>query len=248
MNLRHGDLRDCVLKKISIDQYEPKTGNSEDTIVVAFQTPEQAAGIDLHSFFNSGKKYIKDTDVSPNKNDDGFYMVFLEIDRDEKSVERILEIMQDAENLTGHLNWEGTTHIHDDPFPIDENLSQYIMSSPDEYQTRDQWEDSQMLVANESAVLEFLKDSSLQDVNISENTVTMKYYDTNAILELVAIGKASDVMQNVGIAESALKPLDSTMKNFNKMLGEMNAVKIDEYIVIFHPVQNTVMVTKECSV
>jgi hypothetical protein len=53
-------------------------------------------------------------------------------------------------------------------------------------------------------------------------------------------------MAEVGINESAIKPLDSTLRMFNSMLGEMRAVPIDDYIVVFHPSQDNVLVTKQC--
>lgn len=65
-------------------------------------------------------------------------------------------------------------------------------------------------------------------------------------LEIVNFGPAKDIMAEVGINESAIKPLDSTLRMFNSMLGEMRAVPIDEYIVVFHPSQDNVLVTKQC--
>lgn len=245
MGLYHGDLKDLFLKDISIDQYEPKTGESSDTIVLGFQTSEHAAGDDLFDYLNKGSKYIKDVDVTPNKNKENYYMVFIEIDRNEESVDRIIEIIKDVENLTGRLKWQATTHIHDDPFPVDKNLGNYVATSPEEYISREDWEEQNAQESLNSDVLEFFKKSSLQSVDLVENSIKMKYYDTTAELELVSFGPAKDIMAEVGIAESALQPLDLTIKKFNKMLGEMRAVRIDEYIVIFDNSQNNVLVAKE---
>ena len=68
-----------------------------------------------------------------------------------------------------------------------------------------------------------------------------------ATLEVVNFGSAKEVMAELGINESAIKPLDSTLRMFNSMLGEMRAVPIDDYIVIFNPaVTENVLVTKLC--
>ena len=52
-------------------------------------------------------------------------------------------------------------------------------------------------------------------------------------------------MADIGITETALSPVDNTLKKFNSMLGEMKAVKIDEYVVIFNPADKNVLVTKQ---
>jgi hypothetical protein len=36
MALREEDLKDTVLKKISLDEFEPKTGKEEDVAVIGF--------------------------------------------------------------------------------------------------------------------------------------------------------------------------------------------------------------------
>lgn len=246
MGLKHGDLKDTIVKDISFDQYEPKTGDSKDTIVMAFQTPEQGVGQDLYSFLNNGNKLIKDIDVSPNKNQDDYYMVFLEFDRKPEAIELIQEILSDVENLTGKLGWQGTSHIHETAFPVDENLSQYIFTSPDDYVTKDEYQEQQNNEEKTNGIMEFLKASSLDGVDISENIITLRKGNNTAKLDIVGFGN-KDIMQDVGISESAIEPLDNTMRTFNSMLGDVRAVRIAEHIVIFHPQKDTLLVTKECS-
>ena len=40
MALRENDLANTVLKKISVDEFEPKTGTSENVLVLGFQLSE----------------------------------------------------------------------------------------------------------------------------------------------------------------------------------------------------------------
>ena len=63
-------------------------------------------------------------------------------------------------------------------------------------------------------------------------------------MQFVKFGEAKQVMADIGITETAL-PVDNTLKKFNSMLGEMKAVKIDEYVVIFNPADKNVLVTKQ---
>lgn len=250
MGLQYNDLNDCVIKELSFDQYEPKTGSPEDTIVMAFQTPIQGAGEDLVSYLNNGDDSIKDIDISPNKNESNYYMVFVEFARNPDAVKLINQVIAEVENLTGKLQWQAKSHIHDEAFPVNEDIANYIATDPESYQTRDEYEEAQMTAATEeknAGIMEFLQQSTLDNADISENVLTMTKGADSAQLEIVGYGN-KDIMGDLGISESALKPLDAIMRKFNSMLGEMRAVQIDENIVIFHPAQNTVLVTKQCSV
>ena len=100
---------------------------------------------------------------------------------------------------------------------------------------------------NSNTILEFLKDSSLLEAGITDNKIHMRGAKDVATLEVVNFGLAKDIMAELNINESAIKPLDSTLRIFNSMLGEMKAVPIDEYIVIFNPaVTENILVTKQC--
>ena len=50
-------------------------------------------------------------------------------------------------------------------------------------------------------------------------------------------------MSELGISESAVKELDYSLRKFNSMLGEMKAIPISEYIVVFGNDDN-ILVTK----
>ena len=249
MGLLYNDLKDCVIKELSFDQYEPKTGSIKDTIVMAFQTPIQGVGADLVSYLNNGNKKIKDADVSPNKNESNYYMVFVEFARNPDAVEVINQIISEVENLTGKLQWEGISHIHDEAFPVNEDIANYIATDPESYQTRDEYEEAQMTASVEeknTGIMEFLKASTLDNVEIAENVITMSKGSNTAQLDIVGFGN-KDIMKDIGISESALEPVDAIMRSFNGMLGTMRAVKIAEHVVIFHPEQHTVLVTRKCS-
>ena len=248
--LREGDLKDTVLKKISLDEFEPKTGDSKDVIVIGYQVSESSAGNDLYNFINAGATEYRDVEVSPNTNPEGYFMVFVEIDRNEQALENIITLTNDISNITGTLDWQAKTHLMDDYAPLGSNdLSIHLIEDPDQYLTKDEYEDQQMTDAVEQKnadILEFLQASSLDNVEIAENVITMRKGSTTAQQDIVDFGN-QDIMHEIGIAESALETPDVIMRSFNSMLGEMRAVKIAEHVVVFHPQLNTVLVTKECS-
>ena len=98
---------------------------------------------------------------------------------------------------------------------------------------------------NPCETLAFLKNTNLLDVKLNNNVLEMQDKNHTATLQFVKFGEAKQVMADIGITETALSPVDNTLKKFNSMLGEMKAVKIDEYVVIFNPADKNVLVTKQ---
>ena len=105
MGLKAGDLKDTVLKRLSIDEYEPKTGEAADVMVFGFHVKESAVGDDLYHFISNSIADVRDVEVSPNPNTDGYYMVFCELDRNQDSLNNIRSIVRDVENVAGELAW-----------------------------------------------------------------------------------------------------------------------------------------------
>ena len=254
MGLQTGDLQDTMLKKISIDEYEPKTGDSSEVLVLGFSLKESSQGQDLYNFLNSSIFEIRDVEVSPNPNPDNYYMVFVEMDRNEEVLENIRKIVKDVENISGSMPWVGKTHLTDDFHPLfDEGLSEFVITDPEKYMTKEQWEQSKAeeqavvdaKVESDNSIMEFLKSSNLLKASINNNTLEVEDKFNEAKLEVVGFGEAKDIMAEIGINESAIGDMDSTLKQFNSMLGEMKAIPIQEYIVIFHPSQTNVLITKQ---
>ena len=132
-------------------------------------------------------------------------------------------------------------------------IGQIKITDPEKYMTKAEWEEQQaealelensVETANQN-ILEFLKSSNLLNASINNNTLEVEDKFNEAKLEVVGFGEAKDIMAEIGINESAIGDMDSTLKQFNSMLGEMKAIPIQEYIVIFHPSQTNVLITKQ---
>jgi hypothetical protein len=260
MGLKAGDLKDTVLKRLSIDEYEPKTGEATDVMVFGFHVKESAVGEDLYHFISNSIADVRDVEVSPNPNTDGYYMVFCELDRNQDSLNNIRSIVRDVENVAGELAWTASTHLTEEQFPLfGEELEKFVFLDPATYTDKESWEaavaaEEQASIEEETRKLEefvqpinsFLQNSNLKNVEINEEMVTMFGHNDIATLKVIKFGQASEVMEEVGIANSAIKPLNSTLRQFNSMLGEMRAVPIDDYIVLFHPLHEDILVTKIC--
>ena len=100
MSLKENDLVDVVLPKISIDEFEPKTGEKEDISVVGFFVSEESAGKDLANFINKGSVEYRDVEVSPNPTEDNEFMVFVEFDRNENLLNTLMELVNDISHIS----------------------------------------------------------------------------------------------------------------------------------------------------
>jgi len=262
MSLKEGDLKKVVLKKLSIDEFEPKTGDAKDVLVLGFQVTESSVGDDLYGFINGATVDIRDVEVSPNPNDDGYYMVFVEMDRKEGVLEDIKELLRDTERLAGKLAWEAKTYLNDDYLPLSEDeIYEYIITDSANYVTREEFEsqksakmEEQKRLEEEAAaldksnqVLEFLRPTNLLQAGIADGKLHIQDSRNIITLEFVEFGSSDVVMANLGIKESAIKS-DFDRVLFGKlkgMLGEMAALPIDDYIVIYNPAkEDNILITK----
>ena len=85
--MKHEDLVDLVIPKVSLDEFAPKTGDNKDVIVIGFYVDDLDPAKDLSNFIESGAYETLDCEASPASNEDGHYMVFVEVDRDDKVFE-----------------------------------------------------------------------------------------------------------------------------------------------------------------
>jgi len=263
MSLRSGDLVDTVLRKVSVDEFTPKTGTPEEVAVVGFYVTENSVGQDLYRFINNGVVEFRDVEVSPNPDLDNYYMVFVDMDRNEQLVDNIGKLLTDVENITEDMVWEVKSYLMDDFEPWCEVKCNpgYIPQSPSAYVTKEVFDEGlqQMENArleeelmreaedNSSRILKFLEHSDLSEVGITDGVVHLRGTNDVASLSIVNFGESKAIMSELGISESAIGDSSSwEHRRFNAMLGEMKAVPIREYMVLFHPQLSEILVTKAC--
>ena len=113
-------LKGTVLDKITIDEFTPKSGVTEEVAVVAFYAIDEAPAQDLNTFIQRGYIEVIDAEVSPNPDEDGNYLVFVEISRDASFLEILLRLVKDIENLTGSQDWKVEPYSAKHAFDIDD--------------------------------------------------------------------------------------------------------------------------------
>ena len=261
MALKQGDLKNTILKNISIDEFEPKTGEAKDVMVIGLYLNETAPAKDLYHFINNSIVEIRDVEVSPNPNPDNYYMVFMEIDRNEKCMESVKALIEEVERLSGKLDWHVSTTLSENKIKLDDqSLMSFVQCDPENYLTKDEFM-AQKLEAEQQAeekrleeeskdnsnrILEFFKPSNILEAGINDNVLHLRGSRDITSLQIVNFGHGPDIMEEVGISESAIKTdYDKiSFAKLNAMLGEMKALPIDEYIVIYNPAHKDILIAK----
>lgn len=98
-NLESGDLSRLISKKVHIDEYKSKMGTDEDVCVISLTVSGQEPAMDLVNFAEKGYSWVLDADVSSGEQENGEYLVFIEIDRNRKLPEQISEFLDDITKL-----------------------------------------------------------------------------------------------------------------------------------------------------
>jgi hypothetical protein len=102
-NLFTGDLDGMILPIIAIDDFESKI--DDKVIVLAFYVKNEEAAEDLSVFLErSANKDILDTEVSNTPNKDGNYLVFVEIDTKNKSINDLCDIICHIKEIATRLS------------------------------------------------------------------------------------------------------------------------------------------------
>ena len=102
--VEYGDLQTLVDNTVSIAEFKPKTGTEEDVIVLGFFVKDEEPAKDLAKFIERGVTPMLDTEVSPNPNDVGMYIVFVEVEN-EDLMKTTLNLINDIRGLVKVKEW-----------------------------------------------------------------------------------------------------------------------------------------------
>ena len=232
MSLKNEDLKGTILPTVSIDEFEPKAGDNENVIVVAFYLIDQDPAEDLNTFIQRGVVDTLDVEVSPNTDDDGRYLVFVEMARNNTFPQKFQALLRDIKNVAGKLDWKVKTYLSDgqEYDPTDPALYQNIIVNPEEYVSKDEF----MKESIQKKVMSFLQDAHIMYCDFDGNTVTLGRGDKRVIAEVVDVGDYDTVIGRNFLSESAFRltnrPIEATV--LTGMLGVYDVAPIDKFLCI----------------
>jgi len=130
----HMDLKGQIVPRISIDEYEAKMGSDDEIVTVSFVVRGNQASEDLVDWFERGYDWVLDAKTSDGELVSGRYVVFVELDRRTMVPDRIIELVEDLETLTGLKVEDWEMKIDGTNYPLDAGrIKSMITLSPHQY-------------------------------------------------------------------------------------------------------------------
>ena len=136
--LEAGDLARLIHPELHVDEFKSKLGDDADVVVISFKVDSKEPANDLVAFVEKGYDWVVDADVSSGEMDDGSYIVFVELDRNEQLAENIMSLLEDMTNLTEQdlEDWRVRYYkSHKETQLSLESLQQLIPDTPEKYQS-----------------------------------------------------------------------------------------------------------------
>lgn len=230
MGLSSGDLKNTIEDIISIDEFQPKAGEEKDVIVVAFYFREEEPAKDLNTFIQRGVISTLDVEVSPNTDDEGRYLVFVEMDRDKEFPKKFIALVADVENLTGQVKWKVKPYLSDTEFDIeDPALFKYIILTSYGYKTKDEFKMADM----SESINNFFQSSQIGNLTLDRNIVTIMQDRNKIIAEVIDVGDYDTVIGRNALSESAFGLLHQPYEA--KVLSSMSGLfvtPIDKFLLV----------------
>lgn len=169
------DLDFTIMPLISIDEYESKIDDRK-AIVIGFYVTESDPATDLAAFIEKGVVKVLDTDVSPAPTEDGHYLVFVELDRNDRFPEHLMKIVAEIQNVTNIDEWEFSP-LHskqDENYPLTlPELRKRVNLNPDD-----------VVISDDDSTSE---DSGDPDINDDEDEVGVEGAEVPATMEQIAL-------------------------------------------------------------
>lgn len=172
--LKANTLDHLILPMLSIDEYESKIDDKR-VIVVGFFVFDKDPADDLATFVDKSTSKVLDTEVSPAPTPEGYYVVFVEIMRNNDFPKVLSNILKEVENLCDIKEWQMQCPGHSEPLDVtDDSIQQSIIldqnlipdTEPD-VKTKNKKKKAKV-----SESLDFWKESFLDNIKLDGNRIT----------------------------------------------------------------------------
>ena len=226
MGLRHEELNGMILPLISVDEFEPKAGTTEEVIVLAFFAKDELPAYDLDDFIDKSVVEFLDSEVSPNPNEEGQYLVFVEFKRQPNFWMKLYDLMEDVEQVTGKQDWQVQPYLVNELYDLkDTRLHDVVITRQEDYVPRAEFD---------VTVEDYVSDSDLLTFERDETHIKLGGADGNVIVEYVDFGNADRIVQRLRLEESYIDlGTSATQTALRRMLGaNWDVTTIGDYYFI----------------
>lgn len=225
-DLMAGDLRLLVDNIFEVDSYASKMGEDKDIVVLSFTVKSQDPAKDLVNFIENGYDFVLDADASPGEITGGKYKVFVEVERNKRIHEQILEMLDGVGKLAEIDRFKFRYYKSFNSIDADEkNLDEMIPKTKDAYEISIQ----ENVMNNFS---NFFGRSYLEAVNVDhEDIVFQKKYAEPLRMRIKDFGTTAQVYDNIDGPIMLEGNAMSEIMYFTKYVGNYNITKIGNVFV-----------------
>lgn len=191
MTLMYNDLQDLVLPKLSIDEFSPKTGNNQDVIVLGFYVKDQEPAKDLSHFIENGPYNILDVEASPSTNEDGDYMVFVEVKRNEEFFDFTEKLLNDLDRVVEDINWEYKPYYSDETYKNSSEWRSWVITDPSKYVSKEEFKEQKIQQEKQdftNNIGNFFVESLLSNLSLDDNFIKFSNRHKSFTFEIVNFG------------------------------------------------------------
>jgi hypothetical protein len=221
-----GDLRMLVRNIFEIDSYASKMGSDKDIVVLSFTVEDKDPANDLVNFVERGYEFVLDADATPGELNDGKYKVFVEIERNKKLPEQIIEILDGVGKLCEIDNFKFRYYKG---FKSQESTIENIRNTVPT--TKDQYE--QTIQENRlNNFSNFFGRSYLENINVNDEDITFqKMYAEPLRMKIKDAGLTENVYSNFP-GKIMIESKDmAEILYLTKYIGNYNITKINNVFV-----------------
>lgn len=225
--LKERDLHNLVDNIFEVDSYASKMGSDKDIVVLSFTVEYLEPAKDLVNFIERGYDFVLDADSSPGELEEGRYKVFVEIERNKRIGEQIIEVLDGVSKLTGIDKFKFRYHKSFNSIPVDEqSLTETIPKSGDEY-------DIKIKETHMENFSNFFNKSYLENISIDDEDINFqKKYSEPLRMKIKGFGSREEIYESIkGPIMMENKDIAEVLY-LTKYLGNYNITKIGSMFIL----------------
>lgn len=225
-DLKERDLHNLVDNIFEIDGYASKMGDDKDIVVLSFTVEDKDPATDLVNFVERGYDFVLDADATPGELNDGNYKVFVEIERNRRIGEQIMELLDGVGKLSGIEDFKFRYHKSFESLPVSqEALTEVIPGSGDEY-------DMRIKESRINNFSNFFNRSYLEALSIDQDDLVFrKMYSEPLRMRIKGFGTSQEIYESLSGKIMLESKSIAEVMFLTKYIGDYNITKVGDVFV-----------------
>lgn len=226
--LRSGDLTHTVDHLFTVDQFQSKMGNDKDIMVLRFRASGKEPASDLMEFIEKGYNFVLDADISSGEEKDGYYSVFVELERTKNAGNEIKDLLSGISQLCEITEWRFRWYKDIAGHDFSEaDFAAAVPLTPTDYENAVKGQEA-------TEVEDFFDQGALESVKVDNNkNITFKKpFAEPLTAKVIAIGEYNTLKNALRGALQLDESSRSQVLYLNKYIGNYDINKIENHFLV----------------